>query len=223
MRTKVYVLLVLTLMGLLTACTIVQGDGTNIVRGSGDVVTEEREVSDFTSVSLQGVGKLVIDQTGSESLTVTADDNFLPYIETEVRGRELIITIQENTTLSDITELTFYITVDSLDSLELTGAGDVELLHLENDTWDVNLSGAGNITVSGQVDTQTIVISGAGNYNGEDLISQEASVENSGAGMAVVQVSDSLDVNISGLGSVEYIGDPTVEQTITGLGTVHQR
>lgn len=223
MRTKVYFLLVLILLGLLTACTAVQGAGTNIVRGSGDVVTEEREVSGFTSISLQGVGELVIDQTGSESLTVTADDNFLPYIETQVRGRELIITIQEDTTLSDITELTFHVTVDSLDSLELTGAGDVELLHLENDTWDVNLSGAGNITVSGQVDTQTIVISGAGSYNGEALISQAASIENSGAGMAIVQVSDSLNVNISGLGSVEYIGDPTVEQTITGLGTVHQR
>lgn len=223
MRTKVYFLLVLILLGLLTACTAVQGAGTNIVRGSGDVVTEEREVSGFTSISLQGVGELVIDQTGSESLTVTADDNLLPYIETQVRGRELIITIQEDTTLSDITELTFHVTVDSLDSLELTGAGDVELLHLENDTWDVNLSGAGNITVSGQVDTQTIVISGAGSYNGEALISQAASIENSGAGMAIVQVSDSLNVNISGLGSVEYIGDPTVEQTITGLGTVHQR
>lgn len=223
MRTKVYFLLVLILLGLLTACTAVQGAGTNIVRGSGDVVTEEREVSGFTSISLQGVGELVIDQTGSESLTVTADDNLLPYIETQVRGRELIITIQEDTTLSDITELTFHVTVDSLDSLELTGVGDVELLHLENDTWDVNLSGAGNITVSGQVDTQTIVISGAGSYNGEALISQAASIENSGAGMAIVQVSDSLNVNISGLGSVEYIGDPTVEQTITGLGTVHQR
>ncbi|MBK9055838.1 MAG: DUF2807 domain-containing protein [Chloroflexi bacterium] len=148
---------------------------------------------------------------------------FCPYIETEVRGRELIIRMQEDTTFTNITDLTYHVTVATLDNLELSGAGDVEMLHLDGESWSVNLSGAGNITVSGQVDTQTIVISGAGSYNAEDLSSQNASVEHSGAGMAVVQVSDTLDVNISGLGSVEYIGDPAVTQEITGLGTVNQR
>lgn len=224
MRVKTLFWFVFVLISASIACTVTSGNGdSETVRGSGNVATEEREVSDFTSVSLQGLGKLVIDQTGSESLSVTADDNFLPYIETEVRGRELIITVQNNTTLTDITDLTFHLTVKAIDNLELTGAGDIEVLHLDNEAWNVNLSGAGNITISGQVDTQTIVISGAGGYNAEALSSQNASVEHSGVGMAVVQVSESLDVNISGLGSVEYIGEPAVTQTITGLETVNQR
>jgi hypothetical protein len=224
MRTKPVLWLILVLLTVSIACTVTRGNDTaETVRGSGNVITEEREVSDFTSIALQGWGKLVIDQTGSESFSITADDNFLPYIETEVRDRELIISIPSNTMFTDITDLTYQVTVKSLDGLELTGAGDIEILHLDAEDWQVNLSGAGNITVSGEVDTQTIVISGAGGYNAEDLSSQQASIEHSGAGMAVVQVSDTLDVNISGVGSVEYIGDPTVNQTITGLGSIHQR
>ncbi len=224
MRTKSIFWLIFALISVSIACTVTQGNGAGeTVRGSGNVVTEEREVSDFTSISLQGWGKLVIDQTGSESLSITGDDNFLPYIETEVRGRELIISIPSNTIFNDITDLTYHVTVKTIDNLDLSGAGDIEVLHLDSEDWHVNLSGAGNITVSGEVDTQTIVISGAGGYNAEELSSQEASIEHSGAGMAVVQVSDTLDVNISGLGSVEYIGDPTVNQTITGVGSVHQR
>ncbi len=224
MHTKSMFWLIFALISVSIACTVTSGNGdAETVRGSGNIVTEEREVSDFTSISLQGWGELIIDQTGSESLSITGDDNFLPYIETEVRGRELIIRMQEDTTFTNITDLTYHVTVATLDNLELSGAGDVEMLHLDGESWSVNLSGAGNITVSGQVDTQTIVISGAGSYNAEDLSSQNASVEHSGAGMAVVQVSDTLDVNISGLGSVEYIGDPAVTQEITGLGTVNQR
>lgn len=224
MRTKSIFWLIFILIIASIACTVTSGNGdSETVRGSGNIATEDREVSDFTSITLQGWGELIIDQTGSESLSITGDDNFLPYIETEVRGRELIIRIQEDTTFTNITDLTYHVTVATLDNLELTGTGDVEVLHLDGESWSVSLSGAGNITVSGAVDTQTIVISGAGGYNAEDLSSQQATIEHRGAGMAVVQVSDSLDVNISGLGSVEYIGDPAVTQTITGLGTVNQR
>ncbi|MCL4262951.1 MAG: DUF2807 domain-containing protein [Anaerolineae bacterium] len=50
-----------------------------------------------------------------------------------------------------------------------------------------------------------------------------STIKSSGAGTAVVQVSDSLDVTIDGLGHVEYIGDPEVTQEINGVGSVRQR
>jgi len=41
-----------------------------------------------------------------------------------------------------------------------------------------------------------------------------------GRGAAVVWATQNLDVNISGVGSVSYYGDPTVTQVISGLGSV---
>ena len=221
MRIKHFIL-TMALAGLLAACSGAAGP-VDIVNGSGNVTTEERDVSSFTSVSLQGMGQLVIDQTGSESLTITADDNLLPYIETRVRGRQLIISTRDQTVFNNVTDLTYHVTVNLIDSVELDGVGNIQVSHLDNDDWRVDLAGGGNITVSGKVDTQTIEINGAGAYNGDALASREAIVNHDGAGLIVVQVSEQLDVRIDGIGTVEYIGDPTVNQTINGLGMVRQR
>lgn len=221
MRIK-HIFFILALLGLFIGCTDDNGP-VETVRGSGNVITEGREVSGFTAVSLQGMGQLQIDQNGSESLSITTDDNLLPYIETRVRGNKLIISVQGNTLFSNVTELTYHVTVANIDSVELDGAGEIEVSHLDADEWQVNLDGTGSITASGQANKQTVEINGAGAYTADKLASQEATVRHSGAGMAVVQVSEQLDVRIDGLGTVEYIGDPEVTQTVNGSGTVRQR
>lgn len=222
MRTLRITIFMLALLGLLTACAE-YGGPLNIIHGSGNVVTEVRDLSDFTAVSLQGVGRLIIDQTGSESVKITADDNLMPFIETRVQGGKLIISLQEDTTFNDITELVYHVTVKSINSLELDGAGEIEVAHLDGEAWQTQLDGGGSVTVSGKVAHQDVEINGIGVYNAEALSCQHATVEQNGAGVAVVQVSDQLDVTIEGVGSVEYIGNPTVKQTLNGLGTVKQR
>ena len=62
----------------------------------------------------------------------------------------------------------------------------------------------------------------AGDYRAEDLDSREARVSLSGLGSAFVRVRDHLDVTISGAGSVKYVGSPTVEKQVTGVGRVER-
>ncbi len=52
---------------LLSACSAIQG--------SGKVTSESRVVHGFTEVDFSGSGHLVIEQTGTKSLTITAEDN----------------------------------------------------------------------------------------------------------------------------------------------------
>ena len=52
---------------------------------------------------------LVVEHDESEALRITADDNFLPYLETVVQGDTLIIRTTENVTFSDFTQLSFHI------------------------------------------------------------------------------------------------------------------
>ncbi len=227
MHTKTFfsMILLVLLATSLAACNGLTGrvGNSEIVSGSGNVVTETREVSGFTAVTLQGFGQVIIDQNGSESLTITADDNFMPHLKTAVRGNTLYISNTDRTAFTNVTELTFRISAAALNAVELSGAGSMEITDLDTDRWQVKLPGAGSITVSGQTNSQTVELSGAGSYNAADLTSQEATITSNGAGSVVVNVSDTLDVTINGLGNVEYIGNPTVTQKINGVGSVRQR
>jgi hypothetical protein len=52
-----------------------------------------------------------------------------------------------------------------------------------------------------------------------DLARMELPAE---TGSPEVNVSDELDTEISGSGPVEYIGDPTVKQDVSGAGEVRK-
>jgi hypothetical protein len=211
------------------------------VAGSGHVKTESRSVSGFDTVSLSGVGDLTIQQTGTESLTITTDDNLLPLITTEVTGTRLVIGLKPGTTnLQPTHGIQYRLTVKNLRNLQISGAGTVKAGPLQTDTLtvadsgagtitianlttgdlQVTLSGAGVVTVSGQTTSQEVTLSGVGSYHARNLASQTANLQLSGAGNAEVQVSQTLTVTVSGAGSVTYYGNPTVTQHVSGAGSV---
>jgi hypothetical protein len=70
------------------------------------------------------------------------------------------------------------------------------------------------------VDAQDVTISGMGDYQAGDLQSREADFRISGMGNSTIWVTESLDVSISGAGSLEYYGEPHVSTSGTGLGDV---
>ena len=90
-------------------------------------------------------------------------------------------------------------------------------------TLRINLTGAGNIAPVGQVDNLELVVSGAGNFAGENLVCKNATVYVRGVGNATVNATDTLDAHVSGVGSILYIGDPKVTKEMTGVGTINKR
>jgi hypothetical protein len=104
-------------------------------------------------------------------------------------------------------------------SIEMSGAGQFVLDELTAEELNINLSGLGNIDVSGTADHSEIEISGAGQVDAGDLESNTAEVKIPGLGSATVWVTESLTGDISGGGSVEYYGDPSTDLETSGLGS----
>lgn len=213
------------------------------VTGSGNVVSEQRDVGDFDKVTLSGVGRLYIAQTGSESLTIEAEDNIMPLLTSEVLGHRLVLGTEPGAHFNPTKPIRYTLTVKDLRDIRISGAGNVEVsalgapsLRLEisgagnmtvtglaADTLEVGLSGAGNATCAGEVRDQEIRISGAGSFNAEDLPSVTASAIISGTGSAHLRVSEKLDARVSGVGSITYRGNPTVRKSVSGVGRISQR
>jgi hypothetical protein len=186
-------------------------------------VTESREVSGFTGVELTSIGDLHIEQTGTEALTIEADADVLPQLTSNVSNGILELGVAPGTTIATSRRIVYRLTVATLDSIAVSGAGDATASDLRADRLTVEVSGAGEIILAGTVNSQAVTISGTGGYNGEDLRSASAKVTIHAAGNAVLRVSDRLDATVSGVGSVEYIGDPQVTKDISGVGSVKQR
>jgi hypothetical protein len=230
---KITVLLVAVM--LLSSCTY--------VRGSGNVVSQDRPVDEFDRVTLSGVGTLYISQGDDISLTIEAESNIQPLLEAEVRGNTLEIGMKDwRHAIHPTMPIRYYLTVTNLEGLELSGAGRIDTDEIETNSLDITTSGAGDIEIDalsadivnvvlsgagscriedGQVEDQNITISGAGGYRALDLESQNTSINVSGFGGAKLWVEESLDVIISGAGSVEYFGRPSLSQTISGAGQIN--
>ena len=217
-----------------------------LIQGSGNVIEEDRDVSGFDRISMAGAGKIIITQGDRESLIVETDDNLLEYIRTEVKGDTLEIDFTKDLLLSSGTRdslepsagFVFRISVIDLEAISVSGAADIQAEKLKTNQLEINFSGAGEVTIddlnasrldvklsgagdvelAGKVESQDIVISGLGRYQGFAVESQDASVTISGAGGAELWVTETLDVVISGAGDVEYYGTPSVNPEISGLG-----
>ena len=192
--------------------------GCSVVSGSGQVASETRSVSGFTGIDLSGTGEVIIEQGGSESLTVEADDNVLPVLTSEVEGSVLRLGRKPRTTVNTRNPIRYRVTLPVLTSLELSGSGSVTAEGLQLDALRVDISGSGTVSLAGSADEQTVEMSGSGRYDAAGLSSRSVEVDISGSGEATVAVTEQLRVDISGSGTVTYSGDPTVDQSISGSG-----
>ena len=213
------------------------------VRGSGNVVTEGREVSGFDRVALDGMGEIVLTQGDSYSLIIEAEENLMQYIKSTVRGDELTINIKSRRPVIPSKRLKFYITVPNLEGVSVDGAGSINIGSLDSDTLELDINGSGNITIdeldassvvvqvdgvgdinlTGEIDSLEVGINGSGNFNGKNLESKSATVDINGVGNAKVNPQNSLDANIDGAGQVVYYDSPAVSKNINGVGRVVQR
>jgi hypothetical protein len=224
----------LAIVLLLDACNALNNTG------SGKVITEQREVSGFDKVVIAGSGTAQITLGEKESLSIEAEDNVMPRIESRVENGVLTLSQKSGTNISltkpirytvtmiDITGLEITgsgtINVDGLDasivSLVISGSGDINISGFDGDSINANITGSGNIMLSGDVADQVVGISGSGKYRAADLHSGTAVVDVGGSGEADLWVDTTLDITIGGSGDVSYYGNPILTQSIGGSGSV---
>jgi hypothetical protein len=218
-KTPVLCIAILTLL-LSTACALSIGL-PQVVRGSGKVASETRSLSGFEAIELTGSADVIVSLGETESVSVEAEDNLLPLVETQVRGGRLVIGTKSNTTLAPTQPVRVTVTLKALRSASLTGSGNITIGGLSGGSLRLDLSGSGNISAAGTVEALSATLGGSGNILCDDLQASSASVEINGSGNVTVYASQRLEATISGSGAVTYRGNPAqVEQSVSGSGSI---
>jgi len=139
------------------------------ITGSGNLVTDEMDFSDFTIVEVGYAFEVEITQSNSYSVTITADDNLFDYIQVSKTGETLRIglkpgysyrwplTLRAEITMPDLYELEFSGatdgTVEGFSSshklvLELSGASSLDMVDMSAGDIEIIVSGASTVTGS---------------------------------------------------------------------------
>ena len=191
----------------------------NNIQGSGNIISESRELNNFTSIILLGSIDVNIKTSESNNCVVVADDNLIPYIKTEVVNNKLNISLNES--YSSEEKLVVNINTPNYDEVSLSGSGNINILDFKNNNLSLNISGSGNITGNGEVETLVVKINGSGNLMSKEIKSKSATITINGSGDAEVFASDSISAKINGSGNIEYFGNPeNVDSIINGSGDI---
>ena len=191
----------------------------NNIQGSGNIISESRELNNFTSIILLGSIDVNIKTSESNNCVVVADDNLIPYIKTEVVNNKLNISLNES--YSSEEKLVVNINTPNYDEVSLSGSGNINILDFKNNNLSLNISGSGNITGNGEVETLVVKINGSGNLMSNEIKSKSATITINGSGDGEVFASDSISAKINGSGNIKYFGNPeNVDSIINGSGDI---
>ncbi len=209
---KYYILAVLLSVPLLVSCSF------NGIRGNGNIVNEEREISEFNKINVSGRFDVEAKVGKPVSLIIIAEDNLLQYIKTKVKKNTLIISTREN--LRPRKDLIIQITTPELVSIDCSGANDLMIDNVNTDIFAIDLSGAGSIEVNGKAKKFNIDISGAADLEASEFFVEDVNIDISGAASADVYASKSLDAEVSGASSIKLYGNAQdVRTDISGVAS----
>lgn len=214
--------------------------GSIPLAASGKVVTETREATGFSGVRLALPGTVVLRQAGTHAVSVEADDNLLPEIETVVEKDSLVIRFRRGVSVTGRSTLRLLVTAPAFSALAISGSGeilaeslkspqlsisiagngDARIARLETGSLTAAIAGSGDVKVAGRADDVTVKIAGSGDVVAGSLDAKRAKVSVSGSGDAELMVRENLSVSIAGSGDVRYHGDPEVTRKVAGSGSV---
>ncbi len=202
---KVLTMAVLTLFVFGLACSSDDEDPTD-VPGSGNIITEARQVSGYGSVKLLGPGLLTIDLSGSESLSITADENLMQYITSEVTSNQLVIGIEDAINALPTVPIVYTLTAKTMGELLVVGNSAVEFFNVDTDSLYAVLDGNGRMSLAGATSYQNVDVRLTGTYDALQLTSDITYATVRGTAFGDLHVSDSLYATVLDCGRIEFTG-----------------
>lgn len=224
MKTRTF--LAVALSGFLAASCAVRLAGSSAGRGSGNIVKETRQVSDFDRVDVCCGMQLTLTQGQPTSLEIEADDNLLPEITSNVTNGQLVVEYRQSPgpmSFRPSKPVQVLVTTPTIHSMIISGGGQLQSNSVQSDRVEIDLSGGAQGKIESLLSHTSLVnVSGGGQFEAGIVQGTRAEVDLSGgANAAIDSLSvESLDLQASGGGKVTLAGSAT-QQTIDLSGGCH--
>ncbi len=184
------------------------------VRGNGNLEKQERSLSDFNGIEVRGGIDLHVRQGDQCKVVIETDENLQEYIITELESGILHIYVQKDARIYRSNAMDAYVTVNQLNSLKVTGGGDVQsqgMISAEDISMAV--SGGGDLQFNLKAMRARCEISGGGDVSLEaDIREFKAEIAGGGdlkfdgdLGLLDLSMSGGGDATVHGRGEAEGV------------------
>ena len=199
--------------------------GQKNVKGSGYVLTQQRETADFTSIEISRGIDVAIVRGEMEPITVEADDNLFSYIKTTVKNKVLKIYIP------DSVNIVKYATLGSLKAsnhsridawpqiwnlrtirLEATTGGQIRI-RLKAEDIQAEARTSGILEIKGEAQNLQAILKTAARLEARELETQNADIQLSIGAKAEIQVNQRLTYDLYGHSRLVIKGNPQIENS----------
>ncbi|MGW8314932.1 MAG: GIN domain-containing protein [Bacteroidales bacterium] len=170
------------------------------IEGTGTVTSETLNLSEFNRISMEGADNVFVSYGEEQHVEVTGHPNIISRIRTDVVNDTWYIELERGN--YGRYELTYYLTLPTLEGVSNTGSGNV------------------TINTPMATDHLEIQLMGSGNFSGFQLTTQTCQADMVGSGNCEISVMRALDANLEGSGSLFYKGTPSLEVETSGSGQV---
>ncbi len=255
------------------------------LKANGKKITETRtSAMRFSQIKVSRNIILIVEERTTGDITVTADENIMPYVEMEVHDGVFRANLSNDITLRN-GSANIYVRMPyngKINDIEVSGASSVTVIprietqefkasahgasvlkvNVKADKFQTKTSGSSNVnitatadevelycsgaskltadvtagdvygevsgaskaTLKGKAQNASYESSGASSLDAEDLVTEECTVECSGASIASVNCTSSLKAEASGASKITYTGDcELVNKSTTGASSIYNK
>ena len=217
-----FVAVILIFVALIVPIVAVFGAGKWMkgIRGSGEILTEYRDVKEFSGITLGLPCEVEIELSEEPEITIEADDNILGYILSYVQDG--ILNINTKNKLSPSKKIIVKIKTNNISSLNISGTAKVKIYNIHEEKLSIKASGTAKISGNGKANNLDIIISGMGSIDFKEVKTLHTKLKIFGSGKADLYVTESIDASINGTGKANVWGKPAqVTKSVNGLGKIN--
>jgi hypothetical protein len=191
------------------------------IPGNGVIKKETRDLPAFEKIYFGGGYDVQISCQQPQQIQIECDENLLSHIITKIQDNTLIVST--DTSLSPSKGIHILVNVLTINSFKADGSISGAISNINNESFKLNINGAGDITASGKTNSFSVDANGSCDIDAKQLEAENVRISIDGSGKAGVKVIKSLDVSIEGSGVIEYYGEPSnIQQKINGSGTIEK-
>lgn len=216
------------------------------IKGSGYILTQQRETAYFNSIHVSCNISVYIVPGEFQPLTIEADDNLFPYIKTVVRNKILKIYIPDTINIVKFTHMNILVSLPEITVLQarqnslidaapqlwkveniILKASTGSRIHLAVHASDVKIHAktSANIELKGKTQNLDAELSTAARLYARNFEADAAILELGTGAKAEIRVNEKISYDLIGNSKLIYKGNPEITKKSVNSGSrvIHDR